>query len=159
LKDGGRLAAVAGEWSAQLTLTLQSGTPLTARVLGAAGDLRRGVNGSLRANYNGGPIQSSDPTVDEFFNVTAFSIPAPGQFGTSSRDMIAGPGARQLNALFQRDVRLGGNRAVTLNVNALNLLNTVQWAAIDTNINSPTFGQVLSARPMRTVTVTARLRF
>jgi hypothetical protein len=158
LKNGGRLAAIVGEWSAQLTLTLQTGTPLTARVLGAASDLLRGVNGSLRANYNGGPISLGDPTVDEFFNVTAFSIPSPGEFGSSSRNMIVGPGTRQLNALFQRDVRLGGSRAVTLEVNASNLLNTVQWAAVDTNINSPTFGQVLSARPMRTMTVTARFR-
>jgi hypothetical protein len=73
--------------------------------------------------------------------------------------MIVGPGARQLNGLFQRDIRLNDTRSLTLQVNAINLLNTVQWAAIDTNINSPTFGRVLSARPMRTVTITARLRF
>jgi hypothetical protein len=158
LKDGGKLATMFGEWSAQLTLTLQTGTPLTARVLAAASDLLRGVNGSLRADYSGGPIQLTDPTVDEFFNVTAFSIPAPGEFGTSSRNVIVGPGARQLNALFQRDLRLGGTRALTVRVNALNLLNTVQWAAVDTNINSPTFGQVISARPMRTMTITVRFR-
>jgi hypothetical protein len=159
LNNGGVLAGLLGEWSAQFALTLQSGTPLTARVLGAASDLLRGVNGSLRADYNGGPIALSDPTVDEFFNVNAFSAPTAGEFGTSSRNMIVGAGARQLNGLFQRDIRLGGNRSLTLQVNALNLLNTVQWAAIDTNVNSITFGQVLSARPMRTVTVTARMRF
>src|SRR4029077_2526231 len=111
LNNGGSLAGLFGEWSAQLTLTLQSGTPLTARLLGAASDLVRGVNGSRRANYDGGPVQLTDPTVDEFFNVAAFSTPAPGEFGTSARNMIVGPGARQLNALFQRDVRLGGTRA------------------------------------------------
>jgi hypothetical protein len=159
LKDGGLMASLFGEWSAQFNLTVQTGTPLTARVLGAANDLLRGVNGSRRANYDGAPIQLSDPTVDEFFNTTAFSLPAPGQYGDSSRNMIVGPGARQLNGLFQRDVRLGGTRAVTLQVNALNLLNEVQWATVDTNINSPTFGEVLSARPMRAVTITARFRY
>jgi hypothetical protein len=128
-------------------------------VLGAANDLLRGVNGSRRANYDGAPIQLSDPTVDEFFNTTAFSLPAPGQYGDSFRNMIVGPGARQLNGLFQRDVRLGGNRALTLQVNALNLLNAVQWASVDTNINSQSFGQVTSARPMRAVTITARFRY
>jgi hypothetical protein len=159
LHDGGRLASIVGEWSAQLTLTLQSGTPLTARVLGAASDLVRGVNGSLRGNYDGAPISLSDPTVDEFFNVAAFSVPAPGQFGDSARNLIPGPGARQLNGLFQRDISLAGSRSLTIQINANNLLNTVQWAAVDTNINSPTFGQVLSARPMRMIAVTARLRF
>jgi hypothetical protein len=159
LNNGGALATLLGEWSAQFTLTLQTGTPLTARVLGAASDLLRGVNGSLRANYNGAPIQLADPTVDEFFDINAFSTPSPGQFGSSSRNLIVGPGSRQLNGLFQRDLRLGGNRALTLQLNAINLLNAVQWAAVDTNINSPTFGQVIAARPMRTMTVTARLRF
>jgi hypothetical protein len=159
LKNGGTLAAIVGEWSAQLNLTLQSGTPLTARVLGAVTDVVRGVNGSLRANYDGTPIQLSNPMVDEFFNITAFSPPLPGQYGDAARNTIVGPGARQLNALLQRDVRVGGTRAVTLQVNALNLLNTVQWASVDTNVNSPTFGEVLSARPMRTVTVSARFRF
>jgi trimeric autotransporter adhesin len=159
LKNGGVLAELFGEWAAQLTLTLQSGTPLTARVLGAASDLVRGVNGSLRADYSGAPIQLTDPTVDEFFNVNAFGIPPPGQYGDSSRNMIVGPGARQLNALFQRDLRLSPNRTLTLQVNALNLLNTVQWASVDSNVNSATFGSVLAAKPMRTVTLTARVRF
>ncbi len=159
LKDGGTLADLFGEWSARFTLTLQSGTPLTARVLGAASDLLRGVNGSLRADYTGQSIALPDPTVDEYFNVSAFAAPVPGAFGDSSRNMIVGPGAHQLDGMLQRDLRIGGTRALTIQINALNLLNTVQWAAVDTNINSPTFGQVLSARPMRTVTITARLRF
>ena len=146
LTNGGVVAAIVGEWSAQFTLTLQSGTPLTARVLGAATDLLRGVNGSLRADYDGGPIPLADPTVDEFFDVTAFSQPAPGQFGDAARNSIVGPGSRQLNALFQRDIRLGDTRSLTLQVNALNLLDTVQWAAVDTNVNSSTFGQVISAQ-------------
>ena len=56
--------------------------------------------------------------------------------------MIIGPGSRQLNAQFSRDIRIGGNRALTLQVNATNLLNMVNYAAIDTIVNSPTFGQV-----------------
>src|SRR5262249_57886483 len=102
LKDGGRLAGVLGEWSAQFTLTLQTGTPLTARVLGAASDLVRGVNGSLRANVTGAPVPLSNPTIDEFFNIAAFSLPVPGVFGDSPRNSIIGPGTRQLNVLFQR---------------------------------------------------------
>ena len=74
----------------------------------------------------------------------------PVTFGDSSRNMIIGPSTHQLNGVFTRDMRLGGNRALTLQVNAINLLNTVQWATVDTNVNSPTFGQVTLARPMRT---------
>ena len=132
---------------------------LTARVVGAPGNVAQGINGALRADYLGGPVQESDPTIGRFFNTAAFAVPAPGLFGDSARNMITGPGGRQLNLSLVRDVPLGGNRAITLQMNVTNLLNDVQWAFVDTNLNSPTFGQVLSVRPMRTVTLTARLRF
>ena len=101
LKNGGLLAGVFGELvGARSTLTLQSGTPLTARVARRRERRARAAsNGSLRANYTGAPIQLSDPTVDEFFNTAAFTLPAPGQFGDSARNMIIGPGARQLNGV------------------------------------------------------------
>ena len=63
VKNGGLLAALLGEWSAQFSLTLQSGTPLTARVLGAATDLFRGV-----------------PTIIVVY-LLAFGVPALGLSG------------------------------------------------------------------------------
>jgi trimeric autotransporter adhesin len=159
LKNGGWLASLAGGWTTQMTLTLQSGTPFTARVIGEAIDVSRGSNGSLRADYNGEPIQLSDPTIDEFFNAAAFTVPAPGLFGDSARNTIIGPGVRQLNGVLTRDIRLAPNRTISLQINANNLLNAVQWATIDTSVNSPTFGQVLSVRPMRTITISIRFRY
>jgi hypothetical protein len=73
--------------------------------------------------------------------------------------VIIGPGSKQLNAQFSRDVRMGGNRTVTLQLNATNLLNMVNYASVDTVVNSPTFGQILSVRPMRTMTFNLRFRF
>jgi hypothetical protein len=159
LKDGGLLSSIVGNWTATLNLTIQSGTPLTARVVGDVSDVTRGVNGALRADTTGEAIQLTNPLVDEFFNTAAFTTPAAGQFGDAGRNSIIGPGTRQLNGALIRDLRLSGNRVVSLQVNATNLLNTVQWATVDTNVNSQTFGQVLSARPMRTITVGMRFRF
>jgi hypothetical protein len=159
LRNGGVWAALLENWRASTTFTWQSGTPLTPRVTAAASDVARGTNGTLRANYDGSPIQITDPTIDLFFNTTAFSVPASGTFGSANRNLILGPGSRQLNAQFSRDLKLGRTRALTLQVNATNLLNMVNYQAIDTLVNSPTFGQVLSVRPMRTVTANLRFRF
>ena len=60
---------------------------------------------------------------------------------------------------MSRDVRLGGTRTLTLQLNATNLLNMVNYQAIDTVVNSPTFGQVLSVRPMRSMQFNLRFRF
>ena len=86
-------------------------------------------------------------------------MPVVGDFGTSPRNIIVGPGGHVLNASFSRDMRIGGNRAISISVNATNLFNTIQWTSIDTNINSLTFGQVTRLAPMRTFTVNLRFRF
>jgi hypothetical protein len=159
LSEGGWLASLVGDWSMAANLTWQSGTPLTVRCSTCASDVARGTGGTLRADYLGGPILLADPTADRFFNTDAFAIPAAGTFGSSLRNIVTGPGSHQVNARFTRDVALGRNRSVSVNVNATNLLNTVNFAAIDTNVNSPTFGEVLSVRGMRTVRLNLRFRF
>ena len=138
---------------------MQSGTPLTARCSSCAANVVQGVVGTLRANYTGESVGLADPTIDQFFNTSAFAVPASGTFGTSLRNMIIGPGSRQLGAQFTRDVSLGANRNVSITVNANNLLNLVNYAGVDTNVNSPTFGQVSSVTGRRTVRLNLRFQF
>ena len=159
LNHGGFWAVLFENWRASSTLTWQSGTPLTPRVTGAATDIAQGTNGTLRANYDGSAIQVHDPTIDLFFNTATFTIPPVGTFGTAGRNIIIGPGSRQLNAQFSRDVRMGRTRALTIQLNATNLLNMVNYQSIDTIVNSPTFGQVLSVRPLRSMQLVFRYRF
>jgi len=159
LTNGGVWAKLLENWRATATFTWQSGTPYTPRVQAAAADVARGTSGTLRANYLGEPIQVNDPTIDLFFNTAAFTVPSAGAFGNASRNMIIGPGSRQLNAQFGRDIRLGGTRVLSVNLTASNLLNMVSYSAIDTVVNSPTFGQVLSVRPMRSMQLGLRFRF
>jgi hypothetical protein len=159
LSNGGLLAFIGGDWSMAATVSVQSGTPLTARCSTCASDLARGVGGTLRADYTGEDVAVDDPTIDQFFNTAAFSIPLPGTFGSSPRNVIVGPGSKQLNAQFTRDLALGGNRNVSININASNLLNLVNYASVDTNVNSQTFGQILSVRGRRTVRLNLRFRF
>jgi hypothetical protein len=159
LSDGGPWAALLGNWTLSSNFSYDSGQPYTARVVGAASEIARGTNGSLRADYTGDEIGISNPTIDQYFNVAAFRIPAPGTFGTAGRNTIIGPPGFQLNAALSRDVTFGRTRALTIRVDASNVLNTPMWGAIDTVVNSPTFGQVLSVRSMRTVGVNLRFRF
>ena len=147
------------DWRFTTTFTWQSGTPYTPRITGAVSDVARGTNGTLRADYTGADISLANPTIDQFFNTSAFTVPAAGTFGSASRNMIIGPGSKQLNAQFARDVRMGGNRVMSIQLNTNNLLNMVNYGAIDTLVNSPTFGQILSVRGMRSTQLNLRFRF
>jgi hypothetical protein len=159
LVNGGFLAAIIGEWSFSGNYTWQTGTPLTVRVVGAQSNITTGVNGTLRADLTGQPIALANPTEDAFFNTAAFVAPANGLYGNSPRNIIIGPGGHQLNISMNRDMRVGGNRAVSVSLSANNLLNTKQFASVNTDVNSRLFGQVTNYRPMRSMTVNLRFRF
>jgi hypothetical protein len=150
----GRWASIVGGWSASATFAAQSGTPLTPRVTGA-----RAANRPLRPDMTGEPIALASPTIDMFFNTAAFAMPEPGRFGTADRNGIIGPGSRLLNASVARDLPIGGSRVLTARLNAINLLNLVNYSAVNTTVNSSAFGQVTSVRPMRTMTLSAQIRF
>jgi hypothetical protein len=157
LNRGGVWATVFGRWSAYLTFSAQTGTPLTARVLSNVADVSRGTNGTLRADLTGAPIGVSNPSVDRYFNTSAFALPQTGQFGTSGRNVIQGPGSRDISVQLTRDVTVGG-RTVSIQVRTTNVFNLLNYQNVDTVVNSPTFGQVLSVGPLRSTQVNVRWR-
>lgn len=159
LAGGGWATQVLGNWSWTGTLTAQSGTPFTPRVTGNFADVARGVNGTLRANYNGAPIALAHPTVERFFNTDAFSVPPAGQFGTAPRNLITGPGFVNMAMSISKDVSFGRTRGMSIRVQANNVFNTVQFSTIDTVVNSPTFGRIIGVRPMRSMQIVTRFRF
>ena len=158
--DNGLVATLLSNWQVNGNAQLASGTPFTARVVGAITDVATGVNGTLRANYNGQPIQVGDPTALNYFNTAAFSVPAAGTFGNAGRNTIIGPGTSVLNLGLMRSISFGQTRGMTIQLVANNVLNTVQFASIDTIVNDfRNFGTVTAARPMRRVQILTRFRF
>jgi outer membrane receptor protein involved in Fe transport len=155
----GAASSIFRDWQVNGNVSLASGTPVTARVLGNVRDVGQGTNGTLRANYNGQPIDVSDPTSMLFFNTAAFSIPAAGTYGTAGRNTIIGPGTSVMNLGLTRNLTFGQTRGLSIQLLANNVFNTVQFASIDTVVNSPTFGQVTSVRPMRRIQLLFRFRF
>ena len=74
--------------------------------------------------------------------------------------MIIGPGQPAAErADLARRPDAAATASLTDPAERVNLLNIVNYAAIDTVVNSPTFGQVLSVRPMRSVQLNLRFRF
>jgi trimeric autotransporter adhesin len=150
---------VAGGWMVNGTISVASGQPFTPLVTGAVTDVANGVNGTLRANYDGSAIAIANPTTLRFFNTGAFSIPATGAYGNAGRNIITGPGPFAFNMGMMKNFPVRGTRGVSLRVQASNVLNTPVWGSIGTTVNSPTFGQVTSIRSMRSVQLVVRMNF
>lgn len=163
--NGGWLENLFGDWLWNGNFTVASGFPFTPRVLGASTDITTGVNGTLRANIVGDPEAGTCPngfpvgTLQCWFNTSAFVIPPAGQFGDSRRNIIIGPGQFTFGMAVSKTLLAKDQRALELRISANNVFNHPTFTNIGTVLNAPTYGQVISAGAMRTVTLSARYRF
>jgi hypothetical protein len=159
LNTGHTATKIFGDWVLSGNATIATGTPFTARILGNFADVSRGTNGTLRGNITGQPIQLSDPAIAEWFNIAAFTLPPAGQFGDAGRNTIIGPGTIVFDMSLTKTIPIKDMQAFEVRAGATNLLNTPQFTSIDTVVNSPTFGRVVSAGNMRRVQISLRYRF
>jgi hypothetical protein len=159
LRNGGFVAGIAGGWRLNANFSANSGSPQSVTVSGASRDIASGINGALRADYNGEAVTIADPSIDQWFNTAAFTVPVAGAFGTSPRNIITGPGSKNLNMTFNRTVQMRGNRSVDINMSVNNILNLANYQGVDTNVNSPTFGQIRSVSGQRRATLRLNFRF
>jgi len=149
-----------GAWRINSSFTAHSGTPFTVRVFSKNQACQNvpGTN-SERANQAGEP-SLSDPTVLEWFNTAAFSIPT-ACFGDAPRNSVIGPGAFTINSGLTKTVQFGrdGLRRLEFSWNASNVLNHPNFTGLSTVLGSSTFGEITSVAGMRTMTFTTRFNF
>jgi hypothetical protein len=96
------------------------------------------------------------------FNASLFSLPALGQMGTAARRFFYGPGVANFDMAVHKSVRLAESRSLELRVEAFNVFNHAQFfgpAAVNGNISSTSFGQIVSAQAPREIQLAARFRF
>lgn len=164
LNRGGALAGLLGDWHASGNAQLQSGTPLTARVLGnLSNNTGIGAFGSQRADASGEPVSlpGFEQTTLRYFNTGAFTLPLPGQFGSAGRNTIPGPRLINFNMALGKFVTLSQEKGVRLDfrVEARNIFNTPSYSGLATIVDAMDFGRVTSVRGMRTLDLFMRLRF
>jgi Carboxypeptidase regulatory-like domain len=111
--------------------------------------------GSLNLNHN--PRNGL-----AYFNTTLFSENALGTPGDASRRFFSGPGMINFDMALMKSVPLGESRSLQFRIEGFNVFNHAQFfgpQAVDGNIASTTFGQVVSATAPRLVQVSAKLTF
>jgi len=159
LSNPGILRDIFGDWQWSGDWTIASGYPFTPRILGNVADVNRGTNGTLRPDVTGQSISLADPSIAQWFNTAAFIEPAFGQYGNARRNSIEGPGSRLFDMAFTKVFPLRESKMLEFRAQLSNVFNTPQYASIDTVVNSPTYGRVVAVSAMRTMLLTARLRF
>jgi hypothetical protein len=152
----GKVGRLLKDWQISGTVIAQTGNPLTARVLGNTQQLAQtGGVGSGRASATGESISASS----DFFNLNAFTVPAPGTYGDAGRNTISGPGLFNLNVAVARSFSLTEHHRLELRLETTNVLNHVNYTGLNTVVNAINYGLPSAAGAMRTMQAVVRFRF
>jgi len=155
------VSMLARDWTVSAIATFQTGTPLT---IGAGSDRNFDGLTNDRADLVGNPELNHGRPIEEliegWFNVAAFAVPAVGTDGNSGRNIIDGPGIRNVDLGIFRDIPLKGRSMFQFRLEATNVFNIVNLTNPGTSLSAlATFGKIRAARDMRRIQLGARFSF
>ena len=96
------------------------------------------------------------------FNASLFSVPETGTLGNAPRRFFYGPGMENFDMALQKDLPLGNERSLQFRLEGFNVFNHAQFfgaAAVNGNISSTGFGQIVNAQPPRQVQLAVKFAF
>ncbi len=156
-------------WELSGITHFSSGLPVTLVNYGdnsLIGSEPNGINnyGVDLPDYDGGPldINKNPRNGNAYFNTSAFSENTLGTPGNAKRRFFYGPGMNNFDMAILKNVRLTESKSLQFRLEGFNVFNHAQFfgpQAVDGNIGSNTFGQVLSADPPRLVQLGAKFFF
>jgi Carboxypeptidase regulatory-like domain len=156
-------------WEVSGTTRFSSGFPVTLyddsdnSLLGTLGN---GVNNQLldTPQFTPGPlrIHTNPRNGQPEFNTALFATESPGQLGNTRRRFFYGPGISNFDVQVTKNVPLTETKSLDIRIEGFNVFNHAQFygpAAVDGEVNDPTFGRVVSAADPRLVQLAAKFYF
>jgi len=174
---GGLGDALLGGWSITPVVTLQSGFPMgvTQNVTGTAflyGGTQRPnlvpgqdflVPGDITDRITSTTCPTGCTPDNLYYNRAAFANSPLNQFGNAPRMLpgVLSPWRDNVDLGIRKSVRTSGGTSASINIEVLNLLNIVQWAApASSSFGNSSFGQINNqANNMRMIQFTVRFQF
>jgi hypothetical protein len=133
--------AFIGGWSLSGIATFETGRPLA---LTTATNNTNSFGGGSRPNNNGSSahLDSSQRSLDRWFNTGVFSQPDPFRFGNTGRTLpdVREPGLAVLNFNVLKQIPIRENINLQLRGEVFNLTNTPQFGTPGTVFGNPQFG-------------------
>jgi Carboxypeptidase regulatory-like domain/TonB dependent receptor len=166
----GHLRGLTSGWQLSGIMRINSGFPVSLHSDGdnsLMGSNPNGVNNySLDLpDYNGLPLNinsNAGRNGQPYFNINAFSLNALGTPGNASRRSFIGPGEINFDLALLKTLTFSESMRLQIRLEAFNAFNHANFfgpLAVDGDISSNLFGQVVNAAPPREVQVAAKFFF
>jgi hypothetical protein len=153
------LKTAVGGWQVSGIVTMESGLPLNIGI-SENGQGGNGVSGGANRPDLTGTL-TTPHLVNEWFDPSAFSLPAVGAWGTFPHNGLRGPGRDNWNLSLFKSFVLSESRGsrLELRLETFNTWNHTQFEGVDTNLGDARFGQVTSAYDPRILQLGGKIYF
>jgi hypothetical protein len=143
----GAPAWILGGWAINGITTLSTGLPVTLNL-----NFDNANTGNVNWPNRIASGKLDNPTIDRWFDTSAFTFPTQYVLGNAGRNILTGPGTVSTDLGLQRNFRLPLNEVSRLEfrAEAFNLFNTPQFGQPGATLGNANFGIITdTARPNR----------
>ncbi len=131
-------SAIIGGWQASGIVTISTGRPFNV-------SLNTGVNNGAPSWPNRiGSGKLDHPTVDKWFDYTAFVAPAANTYGNVARGVLYGPGITQFDLSFTKNFRITEQVKLEFRLDGFNIFNTPILGFPNAAIGNASVGKITS---------------
>ena len=134
----------------------QSGAPFTVNI--SSDQANVGAGPAQRPNIAGNP-NDGPKNPEEWFDTSAFSLPALYTFGNAPRNGVIGPGLQEFDLSLQKDIRLKEATKLQFRAEAYNLFNHPNFNIPNRIAFTANFGSISSAQDSRQLQLALKLAF
>jgi hypothetical protein len=153
----GPAAWVLGNWQVNGIFSARSGTVFTPTI--NFDNANTGGGDTQRPNVVGNP-SLPNPTINEWFNTSAFAVAPPFNYGNAGRDSLRGPGFWNIDFSVFRNFSIIERVQLQLRGEFFNVFNHTNFANPSATLGNPNFGVITatSSGP-RTIQLALKLNF
>ena len=141
LNGSGMLDRMVGGWQMTGIATLSSGNPFDLQV--SPSTLNTGT--AQRPNRMGSG-KFDNPTINQYFDLSAFAVPAPFTFGNAGRNILRAPGLHTWDISAIKDTKFGERLRLQFRSDFFNVFNTPQFNPPGNTMGTPQAGVISSTR-------------
>ena len=145
---------IMGGWEVVGALSLYSGLPFS--VFAATNTLNIG-EGSYADRLRDGTLPSGERTLQRWFDVAAFANPGFRLWGNAGRNILFGPGTKQLDFSIFKNFKIHEHKTLQFRAEFFNFTNSPQFNNPNAGLGSPATGSIQTAGSEATAQRTQRL--
>jgi hypothetical protein len=143
-KGSGKLGSLERGWRLNTILNYYDGFPFSVSSSSGVGD---GLTprAQLVAGNGNGSLPSGQRALGRWFNTAAFANPTPGTWGNSGRNILQGPGTKDVDFSAFKDTHVTESKVLQLRAEFFNLFNTPEFNNPGATVGAGSLGKVSSA--------------